>query len=76
MADKDSLDYKRIEFSKVYHSATQGPHKPLQAVILDQQELQNLLPGLALPSIDFSKQQLIVVALGDKSRTQLAHKHL
>lgn len=26
-----------------------------------------MLPGMSLPSIDFSKQQLIVVALGDKS---------
>lgn len=66
MADKDSLDYERIEFSEVYHSATQGPHKPVQAVIRDQQELQKLLPGVKVPSVDFGDKQLIVVALGEK----------
>jgi hypothetical protein len=66
MADKDSLDYERIEFSEVYHSATQGPHKPVQAVIRDQQELQKLLPGVKVPSVDFGGKQLIVVALGEK----------
>jgi hypothetical protein len=66
MANKDSLDYERIAFAEVYHSATQGPHTPVQAVIRDQQELQKLLPGLSLPAIDFSQQQLIAVALGDE----------
>jgi hypothetical protein len=66
VAEKDSLEYERIEFSEVYHSETQGPHNPVQAVIRDQQELQKLLPGLPVASVDFSKQQLIVVALGDK----------
>jgi hypothetical protein len=66
MADKDGLEYERIEFSEVYHNATQGPDKPVQAVIREQQELQKLLPGVPGPSIDFSKQQLIVVALGEK----------
>lgn len=66
MADKDSLEYERIAFAEVYHTATQGPDKPLQAVIRDQAELQKLLPGMALPSVDFNTQQLIVVALGDK----------
>src|SRR5437870_161233 len=66
MADKDSLEYERIEFSEVYHSVTQGPHKPVQAVIRDQQELQKLLPDIAVPLVDFGVKQLIVVALGDK----------
>lgn len=66
MANKESLEYERIPFADVYHSATQGPGKPVQAVIRNQQELQKLLPGLPLPAIDFSQEQLIAVALGDK----------
>lgn len=45
---------------------TLGPHKPVQAVIRDQQELQTLLPGVPVPSVDFVDKQLILVALGDK----------
>ena len=66
MAEKDSLEYERIEFSEVYHSATQGPHKAVQAVIRDQQESQKLLPGVPVPSVDFADRQLIVVAPGEK----------
>lgn len=66
MPNKDSLDYERIEFAEVYHTATQGPHKPVQAVIRSQQELEKLLPSVSMPSVDFADKQLIVVALGDK----------
>jgi hypothetical protein len=66
MAGQDSLDYERIEFSEVYHSVTQGPHKPVQAVIRDQEELQKLLPGIPVPAVDFADYQLIVIAIGDK----------
>jgi len=59
--------YEHIEFSEVYHSATQAPHKPVQAVIPDQQELQKLLPDIPLPSVDFAGKQLIVVALDEKA---------
>ena len=38
----------------------------MQAVIRDQQELQTLLPGVPVPSVDFVDKQLILVALGDK----------
>jgi len=64
--NREGLYPERVEFSEVYHSATQGPHKPVQAVIRDQEELQKLLPGIALPAVDFADKQLIAVALGDK----------
>lgn len=66
MENREGLYPERVEFSEVYHSATQGPQKPVQAVIRDQEELQKLLPGIALPAVDFADKQLIAVALGDK----------
>src|SRR5690242_9851210 len=67
MSNSDSLDYERVQFSEVYHSSTQGPHKPVQALIRDQQELQKFLPDVSLPPMDFADKQLIVVALGDRA---------
>jgi hypothetical protein len=65
MTNREGLYPERVEFSEVYHSETQGPHKPVQAVIRDEDGLRKILPGVSLPSVDFGKQQLIVVALGD-----------
>jgi hypothetical protein len=69
LVSKEGLDYERVEFSEVYHSATQGPHKPLQAILRDAEDLRKALPDGPVPSVDFSKEQLIVVALGDKPTT-------
>ncbi|MBA3916299.1 MAG: hypothetical protein H0X25_21125 [Acidobacteriales bacterium] len=66
MANREGLDYERIEFEEVYHSATQGPDKPVEALIRTEDELRKILPGVALPSVDFSEKQLIAVALGHK----------
>lgn len=64
---RETLEYERVDCLEVYHSETQGPDKPVEAVIHDDEELRKALPGISLPTVDFSKQQLIAVALGDKT---------
>jgi len=66
LAGHEGLDYERVEFSEVYHSATQGPHNPVQAVMCDEDELRKTLAGIAFVSVDFTKEIPIGVALGDR----------
>ena len=69
IARSGGLDFERIDFAQVYHSATEGPHEPVQAVIRNNDELRRILPEIALPAFDFANQQLIVAALGETSKS-------
>lgn len=64
MPNKEGLYPQVVEFSDVYHSGTQGPDEPVQAVIRDQEQLRKLLPDILVPPVDFKEKQVIVVALG------------
>lgn len=66
MIDRAGLYPESVDFTEVYHSTTQGPDRPVQAIIRTKDDLQKLLPGIPAPGIDFGKQQLIAVALGDQ----------
>ncbi len=43
-----------------------GPAQPVEAVISSAQELSALWPGSDLPAVDFAREQVVFVALGER----------
>lgn len=63
-----SLNYQRVHFVTVAKSDLNGPKQPAHAVISSRQQLESYLHDITpIPNVDFSRTQLILVALGPKS---------
>jgi hypothetical protein len=68
--DPPELYYKTIKFKTIYRGNS-GPKKPIQKVINSSEELVSAL-GMAFPIVDFSREEAIVVALGENPTTGLS----